>query len=393
MKKLDSPVVHAAVALALVFGSFVSVARADSGRSADTVPHLDHIIVVVLENQSYDVARLQPWTANWLTSGTSFSQSFGTTHPSQPNYISLWSGDTHGITTNDCLPPGKYLAGENLGHACEAAGLRWRAYSEDLPVAGSAVCTWNSSLYTRKHEPWTSFGNLDHLNERPYADLAVDIANDSLPNLVFVVPNNQDNGHDTGAAYADVWCSNNLPAMLDALDGRGIIILTWDEDDRNSNNHILTVFRGALVNPGMISSQMVTHYTVLRTICDALGLTPFGNAANESPIADIWQPDSVLTVEPGPDSIELKLSDLSPNPSRGLTSARLDLPSETTIHAAIYDASGRRVREIASGVRHGQVALVWDGRDEKGLATRAGVYFLRVSAGAAQLERRFARVK
>jgi flagellar hook assembly protein FlgD len=62
-------------------------------------------------------------------------------------------------------------------------------------------------------------------------------------------------------------------------------------------------------------------------------------------------------------------------------------------HAEIYDASGRRVRRLASGVRRGEVMLVWDGRDEEGRVARAGLYFLRVSTGAAQLERRFARVR
>ena len=381
------------LALAVLLASLAPAARGDSKRSAAGVPHLDHIIVVVLENQNYDVTRVQPLTASWLTGGTSFSQSFGITHPSQPNYIALWSGDLNGITTNNCLPAGTYLSAENLGHACEAAGLRWRAYSEDLPAAGSSVCTWNSSLYTRKHEPWTSFGNLDHMNERPYSVLAIDIANDSLPNLVFVVPNNRNNGHDTNAAYADSWCSSNLPAMLEAVEGRGIVILTWDEDDFVANNHILTVFRGSLVKPGMISSQTVTHYTVLRTICDALGLAPFANAVSETPITDIWLSDSVLAVPPVAGASAVKLSDPSPNPSRGMTSARLSLPSEAAIRAEIYDASGRRVREIVSGVRHGEVMLVWDGRDEFGRATRAGLYFLRVSAGGVQLERRFARVR
>lgn len=381
------------LALAVVLAAFAAVARADSKRTADGVPHLDHIIVVVLENQNYEVTRVQPWTASWLAGGASFSQSFGITHPSQPNYIALWSGDLQGITTNTCLPAGTYLTAENLGHACEAAGLRWRAYSEDLPEAGSAVCAWNSNLYTRKHEPWTSFGNLDHMNERPYSDLAIDIANDSLPNLVFVIPNNRNNGHDTNAAYADAWCSNNLPAMVEAVEGRGIVILTWDEDDFAGNNHILTVFHGLLVMPGMISSQTITHYTVLRTICDALGLAPFGNAVGATPITDIWQSDSVLAVPPMVSPSELELSNPSPNPSHGTTWARLSLPSETAIRAEIFDATGRRVREIVSGVRRGEVMLVWDGRDEFGRASRAGLYFLRVNAGGEQLERRFARVR
>ncbi len=68
--------------MAVLLASFAPAARADSKRSAEGVPRLDHITGVVLENQNYDVTRVQPWTASWLTGGTSFSQSSGITHPS-----------------------------------------------------------------------------------------------------------------------------------------------------------------------------------------------------------------------------------------------------------------------------------------------------------------------
>ena len=44
--------------------------------------------------------------------GASFSQSYAITHPSQPNYIALFSGSTQGVTNDDC--PKTFSAG-NLG--------------------------------------------------------------------------------------------------------------------------------------------------------------------------------------------------------------------------------------------------------------------------------------
>src|SRR2546422_2081747 len=66
-----------------------------------------------------------------------------------------------------------------------------------------------------------------------------------------------------------------------------LLVLTWDEDD-NGNNHILTVFVGAPVKQGYVSTGTVNHYTLLRTLCDGLGLAPFGAAASQNPIADVW---------------------------------------------------------------------------------------------------------
>ncbi len=265
---------------------------------AGVVPPHDRVIVVVMENKSYDQVRTQPYTASLMAQGATFTNSFGTTHPSQPNYISLWAASTLGVTTNNCPATLTPLTAENLGHACEAAGFTWRAYSENLAVAGSTACSFDgnasSGLYTRKHAPWTQFSNLNHANERPYSDLLSDLANHTLPSLSFVVPNNCHNSHNNttlGCTVpdADAWLAANVPAMINELGPRGLLILTWDEDDSASLNHILTVCVGPQVNAGATTAQSITHFTVTRMICEALGLTPFASGASEASIGGIWK--------------------------------------------------------------------------------------------------------
>ena len=261
------------------------------------VPPHDHVVVVIMENKSYNQVRTQPYTASLITAGASFTTSYGVLHPSQPNYIALWAGSTLGVGSDNCPAPGGPFNVENLGHACEAAGLTWRAYSENLPSPGATGCSYDGSLstglYTRKHDPWTQFTNLNHQNERPYPDLAADIAASTLPNLVFIIPNNCHNTHNSstlgcGIADGDAWLAANLPPVLTAMGPNGVLILTWDEDDNSSSNHILTVFVGPHVSPGYVATRLITHYTVNRTICDALSLPNFGNAAFETPITDVW---------------------------------------------------------------------------------------------------------
>jgi len=275
----------------VLLASLLVLAPLSRAVAADGVPALDHVVVVVMENHAYDEVRTMPYTAGLIAAGASFSDSHGVTHPSQPNYLALWSGSTQGVTNDQCPPPGQPYSGENLGHACETAGLTWKAYSENLPAVGSTACSANSSLYTRKHDPWTDFSNLDHTNEVPYAQLATDLAANSLPNLVFIVPNNCHNSHDSGCsvAAADIWLSQQVPALLDAMGPDGLLILTWDEDDFTQANHILTVFRGDRVQEGIVSPVPMTHYTVLRVICDVLGLTPFGAASAEPSLTGIWK--------------------------------------------------------------------------------------------------------
>jgi phospholipase C len=264
-----------------------------SAASAAPVPAFEHVIVVVMENKGFAQAKdpkACPYTAQLATAWVWFSESYAVTHPSQPNYLALWAGSTLNVGDNSCPAHGSPFTAENLGHALEAAGKTWRAYSEALPSAGSATCRARGGLYMRKHEPWTHFKNLDHQNERPYSDLAKDIAAQKLPDLAFVVPDNCHNTHDCSISTGDAWLAGELPAMIRAVGRRGLVVLTWDEDDGSDDNHILTVFASPLVRPAMVSTRRITHYTVLRTLCEGLGIAPFAEAANDSAITDVWYP-------------------------------------------------------------------------------------------------------
>ncbi len=280
----------------VALATFAALALASSAHAA-SVPTLDRVVIVVMENKSYDVARAQPYTASLQPQGATLARSFGVAHPSQPNYFGLFAGWDVNIVNNNCPPAGAPFALENLGHALEASGRTWRAYSENLPSAGATGCSYDgdvsTGLYTKKHDPWTYFTNVTHANERPYSDLAADIAANTLPNLSYVIPNNCHNSHNSStpgcnAAGGDAWLSTALPPIIAALGPNGLLILTWDEDDSASGNHILTLFLGPKVLPGAVSNVSVSHYSVVRTICEAMGLTAFNQAVFAAPITDVW---------------------------------------------------------------------------------------------------------
>ena len=380
------------VAVLVVASALCQAGAAHAATVTDSVPSLDHVVVIVMENKTYDQARGEAFTASLITQSSSFTQSHALTHPSQPNYLALWSGSSQGVTNNDCPPPGSPFTTNNLGHACEAAGIAWKAYCESLPSVGSSICSDPLNLYVRRHCPWTHFSNLNHANEVPFTQLAVDESLGTMPRLAFVIPNDCDNTHDCATSVGDAWLSNQVPRILGAIGTNGVLIITWDEDDGSGNNRILTVFTGQRVSQGYTSSTAITHYTVLRTICAALGLQPFGAAAGENPIANIWTApvDDVVSVA---SSDELRLSAPVPNPSRGGVSAKLDLPQgPNRVEAAVYDIGGRRVADLQRGTFSGVIRLAWDGRDRRGRRSSPGVYVLQVRANSTLLQRRFARV-
>src|SRR6185312_16064435 len=87
--------------------------------------------------------------------GVYFTNSFAITHPSQPNYLALFSGSTQGITDDSC--PHTFSA-NNLGNELRSAGLSFTGYSESMPSNGYTGCT--SGSYARKHSPWVNFSDL-----------------------------------------------------------------------------------------------------------------------------------------------------------------------------------------------------------------------------------------
>src|SRR3982751_5784450 len=79
-------------------------AAAPQAQAATAVPAFDHIVLVMFENKAS--SQITSSSASYFTSlsaqGAKFTQSYAITHPSQPNYIALFSGSTQGVTNDDC---------------------------------------------------------------------------------------------------------------------------------------------------------------------------------------------------------------------------------------------------------------------------------------------------
>ncbi|MBD3235191.1 MAG: hypothetical protein GF330_00615 [Candidatus Eisenbacteria bacterium] len=88
------------------------------------------------------------------------------------------------------------------------------------------------------------------------------------------------------------------------------------------------------------------------------------------------------------------LSRIYPSVTRDGAVLQLRLSDAAPVQVDLFDATGRRVRRIASGpLSAGAHLLHWDGRDETGHAAPAGVYFLRASIPQAAAARRIVVVE
>jgi hypothetical protein len=256
-----------------------------SATGQPAVPRPDHLVVVIFENK--DVASQTATDAPFLSSvaagAAKFTNSRAITHPSQPNYLALFSGSTQGVGTDRCLTP--FHDRPNLGAQLAAAGYSFTGYSEDLPSVGFQGCS--HAGYAAKHNPWAHFDNVPATANQPYSAFPRQFSD--LPSVAFVIPNLCHDMHDCGTSVGDQWARTNLGPYLEwATAHRSLLLITYDENDGRSGNKILTMFAGAGVRPGTYP-EAVDHYRILRTIEAMFGLPPIGAAARTSPITDIWQ--------------------------------------------------------------------------------------------------------
>ncbi|HEX8970797.1 alkaline phosphatase family protein [Oryzihumus sp.] len=222
-----------------------------------------------------------PFINDLARTGASLTRSYAVAHPSQPNYLALFSGSTQGVTSDRCPLT---FSGPNLATSLHAAGRTFTGYSEDLPSAGFSGCT--AGGYARKHNPWADFTTVPAAANQPMTRFPTDPAR--LPTVAFVVPNLSHDMHDGSVAEGDAWLAQHLGDYAQwARTHNSALVVTWDEDDDDHANHIATLVVGAHVRPGTYAER-ADHYRVLRMLTDVAGARPVGRAAGAAPLTGIW---------------------------------------------------------------------------------------------------------
>lgn len=289
-------------------------------RASNGVPLPDHVVIVVEENRSdTDVyGRAEFPYFNSLANNTSgvatakFTNYGGVSHPSQPNYIAMFSGQTFGISDDSVHPFSTFAApaATNLAAKLLAAGKSFAGYSEDLPSVGSQVSS--SGKYRRKHNPWANWQDalipdsheLPASINRPFAGAGNWPAGDfsQLPALSIVVPNQDNDGHDTSDQTCDTWLVNKIRSYADwTMTHNSLLIVTWDEDE--GTGRIATTFSGPMVKAG-VYGESTNHYGLLRTLEEMYGLShDTANTQAATTITDVWatvpEPDSACVCATG----------------------------------------------------------------------------------------------
>jgi phosphatidylinositol-3-phosphatase len=282
------------ISLAALLATLSTSLRAAPGNANDSRDRrIQHVFVIVLENEGFDVTfgpnSKAPFLSKTLTSqGVLLNQYFGTGHVSLDNYIAMLSGQAATPDTrNDCQVyadftlTGTTSDGQAIGSGCvypssvktlpdqlDAVGKTWRGYMEDMgndPAREAASCGHPAlntkdltqvaeapsasvplgDQYATRHNPFVYFHSI--IDSADCGEKVVNLtklpqdlrSEDSTPNFVFITPNLCNDGHDApckngqpgGLVSADAFLQKWIPLIQAsrAYQRDGLIVITFDE--------------------------------------------------------------------------------------------------------------------------------------------------------------------
>jgi hypothetical protein len=250
------------------------------GKPGASPRRYDHVVWIVMENKSYkDLIGSSPDSAfiRLVAAGCGAATNFhAEAHPSLPNYIAMTSGSTHGIR-DDANPSAHRVKGPSI---FSQLGGRWRALQESMPKPCART---PSGLYAPKHNPAAYYTRIARACSKQ--DVRLSSRPDLSARFTFITPNLCHDSHSCSVRTGDRYLAALVPKIVKSAEyraGKTALFITYDEDDGSASNQIPTVVVAPHVRPGTRPAARFTHYSLLRTTEDMLGLKHLG-AARRAP--------------------------------------------------------------------------------------------------------------
>lgn len=273
-----------------------------SGTATITVqaqtPHSKHVILVMEENQSYSTVvgqtTIWPNLNHLISTGALATNYYANTHPSIGNYFMLTTGQI--LTNNDNSTTVWNV--DNIARRMLSEGVSFRIYAEGIT---QGYVGGNTGLYLIRHNPFAMLSDIADdatvakAHIWPFTQFATDLANGTLPEYSYIVPDVDDDAHNGTPQQADTWLQTNVVDPLSTYSafepgGDGVLIVTFDEavdsDTTHGGGHIACVLWGPAVTAGyrQTSSTVYQHQSTLATQMELLGLSSPPGAAASAPL-------------------------------------------------------------------------------------------------------------
>jgi phosphatidylinositol-3-phosphatase len=288
-----------------VGGAPSAAAPLSSGGTLSTP--IKHVLLIVMENEETNViygkqpyetalANTYAWGGNANTNPAHVGY-YAVCHPSAPNYLALTSGKPLQCGSDSY---NTYQV-NNLGNELQQANLSWVDWEESATVPCQ---TYNNALYAVRHDPFTYYSDLQpnvtggvcDTHVLPIANLTDDYPyNTTPPAFSYIVPNVDNDAHNTNATYGDDWLSTFVPKLIAApWFSSSVIFITYDEGYKFNGNENFSGYGGlyggpvftVAVSPYTLGMGALTfnssHYDLLSTMEWLLGLPGTGTGHDDT---------------------------------------------------------------------------------------------------------------
>jgi hypothetical protein len=287
--------------LALALATTAAQAEGPSG-DGSSLQSFQHVWIVMMENTGYGSLIDNP-NAPWINEAVQTyglaTSSYGVTHPSQPNYIAITSGSTHGVADDNDTTKNV----TNLVDQLEAHGKTWRDYQQSLSLCNGdkTASSCGDQLYERKHNPFVTYEDVRNNQARmanvvDLSQLDTDLANGNVADFNFIAPDQCHDMHGRSTAgdcnYGEVQglISTGDSFLRDLVHkitsapswtGNSVIFVTWDESDfpfgdtggcctaDPGGGRVVTIVISNSDHTFRRSDVSYNHYSVLATIQDS----------------------------------------------------------------------------------------------------------------------------
>jgi hypothetical protein len=292
---------------------------------AQNIPRSSHVWMIAEENHSYENVvgnSKMPYYNQLIHRYGLATQFYSDQHSSLPALMWFVAGAP--VATDNGTVSCNH-DNDNVVRELLRRGYTWRSYQQNLPSAGyQGLFGGMNSTYYRRHNPLIDFtdvcpGTGQDKYSVPYSQMAKDFARGDTVNYAYITPDVDEDAHNGTLEAADQWLQDDLPTILArpefGLGGDGILFIVWDEatlytDDRCSatvdkgcGGRTATLVIGPQVRAGYKSTTTYHNQSVLKTVCEAMGLSPCPGAAQDAePMADFFKsgnaPDGIVIATP-----------------------------------------------------------------------------------------------
>jgi acid phosphatase len=226
---------------------------------------------------TFSLANIKRLAAKGLT----LSNYFGVTHPSEPNYCAIYGGDNFGMDNDNFHQIPANVS--NIWDLLAAKGISFASYQENLPYTGFQGFQFlnqgnGADNYVRKHNPPVLFnGNVDKPERvnaiKDFVAFQQDLANNELPQHIFITPNELNDAHDTQITYGADWLFPFVSALLDDphFMNDTLLIINFDENGTDGvfENRVFTIILSDILPDNLVGATdttVYTHYSALATV-------------------------------------------------------------------------------------------------------------------------------